>query len=113
MLLLAVDCIQLWYPLFDYAIKSIKYFFKTNYARELQIICSKYGSINDTSKLSYKIKKKLNKNKSEFEIENEDRKDDIFDKKGREAKRDKKRGKERLWDENVRVIRVRRYKGDD
>ena len=99
--------------LFDYAIKSIKYFFKTNYARELQIICSKYGSINDTSKLSYKIKKKLNKNKSEFEIENEDRKDDIFDRKGREAKRDKKRGKERLWDENVRVIRVRRYKGDD
>jgi phospholipid-translocating P-type ATPase (flippase) len=49
--------------LFDYAVKSIKFLFKPNYANELQIAYSRYGPINSTKRLSKRMIKKLSGNK--------------------------------------------------
>ena len=49
--------------LFDYAVQSIKFLFKPNYANELQIAYSRYGPINSTKRLSKRMIKKLSGNK--------------------------------------------------
>ena len=49
--------------LFDYAVKSIKFLFKPNYANELKIAYSRYGPINSTKRLSKRMIKKLSGNK--------------------------------------------------
>ena len=49
--------------LFDYAVKSINFLFKPNYANELQIAYSRYGPINSTKSLSKRMIKKLSGNK--------------------------------------------------
>ena len=41
--------------IFDYAIKSISYMFKPNYAEELQMVYNRYGPINSTKQLSDRI----------------------------------------------------------
>ena len=51
--------------IFDYSIKSINYFFKPNYSRELEIVYSRFGQINSTEKLSNNIIEKLNQNKNQ------------------------------------------------
>ena len=48
--------------LFDYAVKSINFIFRPNYANELQIVYNRYGKVNSTKRLSKRIIKKLNKN---------------------------------------------------
>ena len=63
--------------LFDYAVKSIKFLFKPNYANELQIAYSRYGPINSTKRLSKRMIKKLsgNKKKQINVVENNTRKE--------------------------------------
>ena len=57
--------------LFDYTIKSINYMFNPNFAKELQIIHSRYGTINSIKRLSKKmvkmLKSKINKQKENNE----------------------------------------------
>ena len=57
--------------LFDYTIKSINYMFNPNFAKELQIIHSRYGTINSTKRLSRRmvkmLKSKINKQKENNE----------------------------------------------
>ena len=49
--------------LLDYAAKSLKFLFVPDYAKELQIVYSRYGQINSTKRLSKRMIKKLNGNK--------------------------------------------------
>ena len=103
--------------LFDYASKTILYIFKPNYARELQIIYSRYGRINSTKRLSRAIKKKLphyNKNsvneslKEESPKQGREKERDRGRERTRKKERDSKREREDELDE--RYNRQKRYK---